>query len=84
MRKPRPARGLLRPRAFVMLLAGLALATSLAFGFIPTVLRTYAERRVVIYNPRLVDLVSLGLNVALLIALVWVGRLQEDPREANE
>ena len=67
-----------------MLLAGLALATSLAFGFIPTVVRAYAEQRVVSYAPMLVDLVSLGLNVALLIALVWVGRLHRDPPEANE
>jgi hypothetical protein len=84
MRKSRPARGLLRPRASIVLLAGLALATSLAFGFIPTVFRAYAERRVVSYYPRLVDLVSLGLNIALLIALVWVGRPHRDPPEAKE
>jgi hypothetical protein len=84
MRKPRLAGGLLRTLPVIALLAGLALAAGLAFGFVPTVFRAYAERRVVSYDPRLVDLVSLALNVTLLIALVCVGRLHGDPPEANE
>ena len=83
MRRPRRARDLLWTRMGIVLLAGLALASVLAFGFVPTVFRAYSENRVVSYDPRLVDLLALALNAALLIALFWVGP-QRDAPEANE
>lgn len=67
-----------------LLLIALALAASLVFGFIPAVMRLHLEHRAVSYDPRLVDVLSLALNAALLIALVWVGRHHRDPREADE
>ena len=83
MRRPRRARDLLWTRMGIVLLTGLALASILAFGFVPTVFRAYSEKRVVSYDPRLVDLLSLALNATLLIALFWVGP-QRDAPEANE
>ena len=84
MGRPRQARDLLWTRMGIVLLTGLMLASILAFGFVPTVFRAYAEKRVVSYDPRLVDLLSLALNATLLSALFWVGHPQRDAPEANE
>jgi hypothetical protein len=84
VRRLRLAADLLRTRSVIVLLVGVALAASLTFGFVPTVFRAYAQRRVVRYDPRLLDLVSLALNAALLVALVCVGHLHRDAPEPNE
>lgn len=87
MRMSRRVRGAAMRRArrvAPVLLIGLALAASLAFGFIPMVLHLYAEWRAGSFDPRLVDLLSLALNAALLIALLSLGRLRPHRRRDRE
>lgn len=56
------------------LVIGIALASVLWLGLIPVALRIYAERRSLAgsFDSRLVDLLGLGLNAALLVALFWL------------
>lgn len=84
MRRARTALVLRLMRTAPALLIGLALAASLVFGFIPAVKRVYAEGRTLSYDPGLVDLLSLALNVALLVALLWVGRPHRDAPKETE
>ncbi len=72
-----------RGRVVTFLLIGPMLAASLAFGLVPAVMRLYAEHHGLAgaIDPRLVDLVSLALNVALLVALF---RLRGLPRGSHE
>ncbi len=75
-----------RGRVVTFLLIGPMLAASLAFGLVPAVMRLYAEHHGLAgaIDPRLVDLVSLALNVALLVALFRLRGLRRGPHESHE
>ncbi len=75
-----------RGRVVTFLLIGPMLAASLAFGLVPAVMRLYAEHHGLAgaIDPRLVDLVSLALNVALLVALFRLRGLRRGSHESRE
>lgn len=75
-----------RGRDVAFLLIGPAVAASVAFGLVPAVMRLYAEHRGLAgaIDPRLVDIFSLTLNLALLVALFRLRGLRRGFQERRE